>query len=219
MAEQDHWHEPSSRAPRADAARNRAAIIGAAGEVLAELGSGADVREIARRSGVGMGTLYRHFPSKEDLLDAVLHTEYVAWAHCARDHAAQQEDPMAALADFVQRAVWRQLKHRALRERYADSWSGPATECTVLLTPILDGILARGHRAGVFRQAVTPDDLLLLISSTAQSAWCSGAARPGLWQRLVQIYLDGLSAEHSTGLPPAGEVPQYSSPHTRSAKA
>lgn len=193
--------ESGPRAPRADAARNRAAIIGAAAEVLAEQGRGADVREIARRSGVGMGTLYRHFPTKEDLLTTVVHTEYVAWADCARKDVAAQEDPMLALTEFVDQAVCRQLQHRALRERYADSWSAPAAECTALLNPIIDGILARAERAGALRPGVTSDDLLLLISSTAQSAWSCEADRPGLWQRLVAIYLDGLRAGHTGQLP------------------
>ena len=76
-----------------DAIRNREAIIEAASEALAAQGTTVDVREIARRSGVGMGTLYRHFPKKEDLIQTVLRRDFSRWADSARQAAIEAETP------------------------------------------------------------------------------------------------------------------------------
>ena len=89
--------QPSKHSRRADAERNRAAIAEAAGAVFAEQGSAVDVREIARRSGVGMGTLYRHFPTKDELLATVLEEMLTSWLTTAHQTAAVTEDPPGRL--------------------------------------------------------------------------------------------------------------------------
>jgi AcrR family transcriptional regulator len=197
--------ETRQRVMRADAARNRAAIIDAASAVLAEHGSATDVREIARLSGVGMGTLYRHFPTKDDLLGTVLHQEFLAWAESARRTAASNEDPWTALAEFFDQALAYHAHHRAVMQCYADSWSVPTADCTLLLRPVIDELLARAHAAGVLRAGVTGADLALLLASLGQTVQlteqCRPQRQPQLWRRLLRISLDGLRAEHQEPLP------------------
>ena len=190
------------RAMRADATRNRAAIIDAATAVLAQQGSTVDVREIARRSGVGMGTLYRHFPTKADLLGTVLRQEFLAWAECARQTAASTEDPWAALTGFFDHALARHAHHRAMMERLAGDWSVPTADCTVALRPVIDELLARAQAAGALRVGVTGDDLSLLLATLGQAVALTGDCPPQL-RRLLYITLDGLRAQHDRPLPPA----------------
>jgi AcrR family transcriptional regulator len=192
---------------RVDAARNRAAIIDAATVVLAEQGSAVDVREIARRSGIGMGTLYRHFPTKEDLLGTVLRTMFLAWAQSARQAAAEAADPWTALTDFFERALTYHAHHRAMVEFLAGNWSVPTAECSVLLRPVIDDLLARAHAAGVLRPGVTGDDLSLLLASLGQTVQITERCRPEMWRRLLRVCLDGLRAEHREPLPPCPAPP------------
>jgi AcrR family transcriptional regulator len=195
--------DPGRRTMRADAARNRAAIINAATEVLAQQGSAVDVREIARCSGVGMGTLYRHFPTKDDLISTVLREGFLAWAESARQVAADTEDPWAALVDFFESTLIRHAHHRALMECFAGNWSVPTAECTLLLRPVIDELLIRAHAAGVLRVGVTGEDLSLLLVSLGQTVQLTERCRSQMWRRLLRISLDGLRADHHEPLPSA----------------
>ncbi len=196
--------DTSSRRPRrADAERNRAAIIEAATEVLAEQGSAVDVREIAQRSGVGMGTLYRHFPTKEDLLGTVLDREFTSWAGAAREAADSTDDPRAALEGFYEHALGTQACHRAVVEAYGHSWSGPSLDCTRLLHPVLDDLRVRAQDAGVLRADVTTGDLALLLATLSHTVQLVGQDRAWVWRRQLRIAFDGLRANHDTPLPTA----------------
>lgn len=193
---------PASRGIRADAARNRASILAAATEILAEHGGAVDVREIARRSGVGMGTLYRHFPTKDELLNTVLREEFVALADCATAEATCA-DPWQALTGFFERALQYQAGHRAAAECLAGTWSHPAAPCSAQLRPAIDRLLARAHAAGAVRRGVTGDDLALMLASLGQCVQMTERCRPGMWRRQLSICLDGLRPEHVEPLPSA----------------
>ena len=124
-------HATASPRPgrRADAERNRAAIIEAAGEVFAGCGGGVDVREIARRSGVGMGTLYRHFSTKDELLATVLEQQFNAWGLTdAHQQAVANQDPWQALVGFFEQLLDNQAGNRAVVENYAAT-GGPSAAC------------------------------------------------------------------------------------------
>jgi AcrR family transcriptional regulator len=180
------------RAPRVDAIRNRDAIVAAAAEVLAEQGTAVDVREIARRSGVGMGTLYRHFPKKEDLVHTVLRKDFSEWAESARRTAIDAEDPWAALTDFYQQALTGYARHRAIMEGIQQ------------LRLVIDELCARAGDAGLLRPGVTTDDLLLLLVSLGHAVQVTDECRPQMWNRLLRISLDGLRADHRGPLPAEG---------------
>ncbi|MEV6909145.1 helix-turn-helix domain-containing protein [Amycolatopsis sp. NPDC051071] len=192
-----------SRAPRVDAIRNREAIIEAAAEVLAEQGTAVDVREIARRGGVGMGTLYRHFPKKEDLIRTVLRKEFLAWADSARQAAIDTEDPWLALTDFYQEALTGCARHRAIMENFALTWSVPDLEGIQELRLVVELLCARAAAAGLLRPGVATEDLLLLLVSLGQAAQLTDERHPQMWTRLLCISLDGLRAVHDPLVVPA----------------
>lgn len=185
-----------ARPLRSDAARNRAEILRAATAVFALRGAEVDVREIARCAGVGMGTLYRHFPTKEELLDTVLREDFLAWTSDART-ATRGRDPWEALHAFMDDAVTRHTRHRAMLERFAHSWDTAAgDDCRREVLPVISELLAACHTAGVLRPGVGPDDLSLLLVGLGRIAELSEPTSPGLWRRHLQIALDGLRAGH-----------------------
>ncbi|ATY10467.1 TetR/AcrR family transcriptional regulator [Amycolatopsis sp. AA4] len=193
-------HTPARRrALRADAIRNREAIVEAAAEVMAEQGAAVDVREIARRSGVGMGTLYRHFPKKEDLVRTVLDQGFSQWAESARQAAIEAEDPWAALTDFYRQALSGCAQHRAIMESFALTWTDPDPTGIPKLRAVLEELRIRAE--GLLRPGVTTEDLVLLLISLGYAAQCTDADRPHLWNRVLQVSLDGLRAEHRDPLP------------------
>jgi AcrR family transcriptional regulator len=208
MAEAEPLNPARRRAPRADAVRNREAIVEAAAEVLAEQGAAVDVREIARRSGVGMGTLYRHFPKKEDLVRTVLRREFAEWAESARLAAIDAEDPWAALADFYQQALTGYARHRAIVENFALTWAEPDLEGIQQLRRVIERLCARATAAGLLRPGVTTDDLLLLLISLGHAVQLTDECRPHLWTRLLHISLDGLRPDHRAPLPADPDRPR-----------
>ena len=191
------------RLPRSDAVRNRASILRAASHAFAVQGSGVDVREIARCAGVGMGTLYRHFPTKDVLLETVLHEHFTEWTRTALD-TATTEDPAEALGAFLYDALERQANHRALVEQFAETWDtadGIAT-CRRELHPVIDDLVARCHQAGALRPGVTGEDISLLLVGLGRIAQLASVQeRPTLWRRALQIALDGLQPIHHEELP------------------
>ena len=191
---------PAKRGRRADAERNRAAILEAAAAVFAELGGAVDVREIARRSGVGMGTLYRHFPTKDDLLATVLEEQFTSWLTDAHRHASATEDPWQALTGFFEQLLHTQAGNRALVESYAAT-GGPTSSCAQRCFSFIDDLRTRCQDAGLLRPGVTTADLVLLSSSLSQTVQITGDGDPDRWRRLLRICLDGLSSRHTERLP------------------
>ncbi|ASQ92960.1 TetR/AcrR family transcriptional regulator [Streptomyces sp. 11-1-2] len=191
---------PVKRARRADAERNRAAIIEAAGTVFAEQGGTVDVREIARRSGVGMGTLYRHFPTKGDLLATVLEREFASWLTAAHQAAEATEGPWEALTGFFEQTLAHQAGNRALVESYTAT-GGPPRVCAEYRDAFIDELRTRCLNAGLLRAGVTTADLVLLSASLSQVVQATGDSRPGQWRRLLRISLDGLRARNTEPLP------------------
>lgn len=184
-----------------DAIRNREAIVEAAAEVLAEQGTAVDVREIARRGGVGMGTLYRHFPTKEELIHTVLRKDFSDWAESARQAAIDAQDPWAALTDFYEQALTGCVHHRAMMEKFALTWADPDLDGLQRLRVVIEELCARATAAELLRPGVTADDLLLLLASLGHAVQITDDCRPQLWRRLLRISLDGLRADQREPLP------------------
>lgn len=203
MTLDDHAAAAPKSGRRADAERNRAAIIEAAGGVFAECGGGVDVREIARRSGVGMGTLYRHFPTKDELLATVVEQQLDAWLTDAHQQALATEDPWQALADFFEQWLNTQAGNRAVVESYTTT-GGPSSSCVQRCYSVIDQLRTRCVDAGVLRPGVTTDDLFLLSGSLSQAVLTTAESHPGQWRRLLRISLDGLSSRNTEPLPEPG---------------
>jgi AcrR family transcriptional regulator len=188
---------------RKDAVRNREAIVVAARTAVLEHGCEVDVREIARRAGVGMGTLYRHFPAKEDLIAEVLHEHFAGWATAARAAAAATTDPWSALTGFFSSALEGGACRRALMDSVAlDRSDRRFDEETAELGAIMAELLARAQAGGLIRPGVTPEDLRLLLHGLGAIVKVTEKSRrPGAWRRTAQVALDGLRADHQEPLP------------------
>ena len=178
------------RRVRADAQRNIDALVEAAKAVFATSGVHAPVREIAERAGVGVGTVYRHFPHRSDLVTAIFRQEVDACADAAPVLAAEH-GPGEALARWLHRYTSFLAAKRGLA---AALHSGdPAFDALPAyfqqrLRPALGSLLASAAAAGEVRGDVEPDDLLQAVGSLCLSA----DEDPGHTRRMVALLIDGL---------------------------
>lgn len=198
----EHERRHRNGAVRADAARNRQLIIDSAAQIFAQHGAKADVREIAALAGVGMGTLYRHFPTKEKLLETVLEQDFFAWIHAARVAADTERDPGRALSNFLRDALGRQGRHRALSERFAASMEQPGDRdvCRQKLHPFMDELVLRCQHADLIRQDVTGEDISVLLMGLATIArLAEQQQRPELAVRALSTVLAGLDLRDGDG--------------------
>jgi AcrR family transcriptional regulator len=196
--------EETSPALRADAARNRLRILAAASDVFAERGLDASTAEIARRAGVGEATLFRRFPSKQDLVVAIL-AERIDAVIATAEECLTEPDPWLSVEHFLTALVERQVHDQGALDAVKD-------ECMTdpVLAPrrkrvmeVISRLLRRAQDAGVVRDDLTAPDIALL---TAAASSVSGIAFPGLradlWRRYLGIILDGIRPEGATKLRP-----------------
>jgi AcrR family transcriptional regulator len=151
------------RPVRSDARENQRRIVAAATAAFAESGD-ASLNEIARRAGVGPGTLYRHFPTREALIVAVYRQEIQALADLAPALLAEHPPVQALRLWLDQTARYGQLKYGASAVIHAATSAGLETEAYGLVIGAITALLAGGREAGLLRPDVDPDDFLLLIS-------------------------------------------------------
>jgi AcrR family transcriptional regulator len=181
----------AERRVRADAQRSLDALLHAAKEVFATSGVDAPVREIAEKAGVGLGTLYRHFPQRSDLIAAVLRREIDACADAAPILSAGPE-PFEALANWMQRyAAFIAAKRGLAKALHSgdpafDNLPGYFDQ---RLRPALRMLLETAVAAGEVRADVDADDLLGAVASLCMSAHNAG---PGRAERMVALLVDGL---------------------------
>jgi AcrR family transcriptional regulator len=186
---------PEARPLRADAERNRRRLLQAAGEVFRERGLDAGVAEIAQRAGVGRGTLFRNFPSKEDLIAAVVVDSMTEVAARGRT-LLEQPDAGAALFEFLDDIAGRQRADRALFEAIADTFlTNPdirAAHAEVL--GVLDELLSGAKRAGEVREDIGAGDVLLLLKGVCEVAGAYAHLDPGIVVRQLDFVRCALSA-------------------------
>jgi AcrR family transcriptional regulator len=194
-----------SRRMRADAARNSERIAGAAREVYAEVGPDATLDDIARRAGVGIATLYRHFPNKENLVRAALEQSIAEQLSPAIDEALRDDDARRGLVTLMEATLGMVAReHNTLA---AANNSGALT--AEVTAPIIDSLallIRRGQEAGLIRDDVVPDDTLRIMGMLASVLTSMDPESAG-WRRYVALVLDGLSPVGATPLPPA--VPMW----------
>jgi AcrR family transcriptional regulator len=181
---------PKSRPVRADAQRNIDALREAALTVFATSGVDAPVREIAAKAGVGIGTLYRHFPQRSDLIVAVFRQQVDACADAAADLMAEHT-PGEALALWLQRyADFIATKHGLAAALHSGdpAYSTLPTYFDTRLRPALQGLLDAAVNAREVRNDVAPDDLLSAVRSLCMSAHDDR----DYTRRMVALLADGL---------------------------
>jgi len=184
-------HEHTNRRVRADAQRNIDALLQSAMMVFATSGVDAPVREIAEKAGVGVGTVYRHFPQRSDLIVAVFRNEVDACADAAGDLSAKYE-PGEALARWMQRYVDFIANKRGLAAALGSGNPEYATLPAYFekrLNPVLRTLLETAAAAGEVRADVEPYDLL-----RAAASLCTGIHNGDskFTRQMVALLVDGL---------------------------
>ena len=177
---------------RADARRNRDAIVKAAKAIFARDGRAAQMDDIARRAKVGIGTVYRHFPTKEALLSALADDRFAQIAGFA-DDALAVEDPWDAVERFLRACAELQASDRALSQVLLEQpeLMVAAVGARHDLQEAMDRIVRRGQEAGVLRTDFQPFDVGMVTCGLA-----SLVHKPaGSWERLLALVLDGMRAD------------------------
>jgi AcrR family transcriptional regulator len=185
------YRERADRPVRADARRNIEALLKSAMAVFATSGVDAPVREIAEKAGVGVGTVYRHFPQRSDLIVAVFRQEVDACADAAAELAAEHE-PAEALARWMQRYVDFVAAKRGLAAALHSgdpAYEGLPAYFRTRLRPALQGLLESAAAAGAVRAGVEPADLLQAVASLCTPVHGGG---PEQTRRMVALLVDGL---------------------------
>jgi AcrR family transcriptional regulator len=188
---------PASERPlRRDAERNRQRILDAARVVFAERGLSGSHDDIAHEAGVGVGTVYRRFPKKEQLIDALFEARIEEIADHARA-AADHPDPWEALVVFLTRTQELQSEDRGLKEIVLGGARGAerAVAARALIAPLAARVLQRAKDAGVVRSDVELTDLPLIQLAIGTIAESSRDIAPDVWRRMMTLVLDGLRAE------------------------
>jgi AcrR family transcriptional regulator len=187
---------------RSDARRNRQAVLAAAEAELAANGLKTTIEAIAKRAGVGVGTVCRHFPTKQALIEAVLvsmYAELLADAEAALEHA----DAGAAFLQFFDSVSAFQGRHRALAEQMATDLALPASEepLKLALHAAISEIVTRAQAAGAVRDDIGPADVAMLFSGVAHATATVDSLAPTLRERYLHIILDGLRPAAAAPLP------------------
>ena len=191
----------ADRRVRADAQRNIGALLESAKAVFAASGVDAPVREIAEKAGVGVGTVYRHFPQRADLIAAVFRREIDACADAAPVLAAEY-GPFEALANWMQRYAAFVATKRGLAKALHSG--NPAFDALPAhfdqrLRPALRTLLESAAAAGEIRADFDADDILRAVASLCMSAHDD---RPDQARRMVALLVDGLRYGASPPAPP-----------------
>lgn len=169
---------------RADARRNLERVLDAAEQAFGASGPDASIDEIARLAGVGHGTVFRRFPSKDDLMFAVIE-RHVAEMQSIATEALAADDPGDAFFDFVHRVAELNMSTPGLHRCVVHCGNKPGA---AELERLVAKIVSRAQAAGAVRRDVQPADVQLLVRSALTSA------PPGQWRRYLDVVLDGLRA-------------------------
>jgi AcrR family transcriptional regulator len=196
---------PASERPlRRDAERNRLRILQAAREVFAGRGLDASLDQIAAHAGVGVGTVYRRFPDKDALIDALFEAR-IGEVAAAGQRALLASDPWEGLVGFLQRANALQARDRGLMQALL-SRGAERTECArEKIVPIATELVARAQQAGSLRADLDVFDLPLIDVMVSAIADMTREVSPELWQRALTIIIDGLATTRQTPTPLPGK--------------
>ncbi|MCW3043525.1 MAG: TetR family transcriptional regulator [Actinobacteria bacterium] len=190
--------EHPSRPQRADARRNRERVLAAAAELFAEEGCKVQIEQVAHRAGVGVGTVCRNFPTKVDLVDAVVTQGCELLLDEARA-ALDQADAGAALRRFFVRMADFQTTHRALAEEMSAAIPASAVPVKQALHEAVAELMEKAQGAGAIRSDIGAGDVTMLLSAISHATALTGD--PELRDRYISIVLDGLRPHDASPLP------------------
>ena len=185
----------SDRPLRRDAERNRQRILEAARDAFAEEGLGVTLDEIARRAGVGVGTVYRRFPGKEELIEALFEDVINAFVAVAEE-CLRIEDPWTGLVRFLERATEAHAVDRGFKEVALSGAHGleRIARARERLYPLATTLVERAQADGSLRSDLAATDVPLLQLMLGSLSECSRGVDPEIWRRYLGIVTDGLRA-------------------------
>ncbi|MEU7928276.1 helix-turn-helix domain-containing protein [Micromonospora sp. NPDC049801] len=190
----------STRPLRADAARNRRLLLAAAADEFAERGLDVSVADIARRAGLGKGTLFRHFATKDDLLAAIV-LDRIDALNAVGEQLLDAADPGAALLEFLTVAADQQRQRDLSFLQEAGELNTDVTRAREQMFRTVHELVDRAREHGAVRADVTGADVILLMCAPNYVTSYVPDAPPDLWQRYLAIIFDGLRPEGAHPLP------------------
>ena len=187
---------------RRDAERNRQHLLASAQELMAREGLGVSYEQIARAAGMGMGTVYRRFPDRDDLVDAVF-TEHIDTVVALAEQAAGHDDALEGITWFMTRQFELEAGNRALGEllRGGGQSSHLVEEGRARITPRVTALVERAVRAGQLPPTATAGDLVLVHLMVGGVMDATRGIDAGLWRRALATALGGLRVVDPPGPP------------------
>ena len=196
---------------RQDAERNRQRILAAAAEVFNERGLEVSLDEIARHAGVGVGTVYRRFRTKEELIEALFMDRLELIAAIA-DEALASPDPWSGLVSFMERMAETMAGNVGLRQMLMFATYGRDLVAVARQhnAPLIEQLVQRAQAAGQLRTDIRQTDIALLVLVLTETTQLAYAASPDIWRRYLTLILDGMrpAREGVTTLPVPALLPE-----------
>jgi len=189
-----------TRPLRADAARNRELLLAAAADEFAERGLDASVADIARRAGVGKGTVFRHFATKDDLIAAIV-LDRIDGLNAIGERLLTAPDPGAALLEFLTAAAQQRQQRDLSFLQGAGDVNTEMTRVRERMYQVIHALVDRAREHGAIREDITGTDVVLLMCAPNHVTSYLPNPAPDLWQRYLAIIFDGLRPEGAHPLP------------------
>jgi AcrR family transcriptional regulator len=184
------------RPMRKDAARNRTRVLDAARELFAEQGLGVTLNDVAHHAGVGVGTVYRRFPDKTQLIEEIFEQQ-IGDLLALMEEAVEDPDPWRGLTGFLESNLELQTRDRALREIIMGTPEGAQRvgQIRERMFPLGSELVQRAKDAGALRADFQPADLPILILMLTAVVDAARDVQPELWRRYLAVVIQGLRAD------------------------
>jgi len=198
----DDANANATRPLRRDAERNRQRILRAAGEIFTQRGLEASLDDVARHAGVGVATVYRRFPDKASLVDALFEQRVDALVSLA-EHAHGEPDPWEALVSFLEHAAETLSGDRGLRQllMFAANGHDRVDYARDRMKPAVDRLVKRAQAEGQVRKDLGATDIPVLEFMLGAVAEYAHNVRPTLWRRYLALMLDALRPDRDSFTP------------------
>lgn len=206
----------STRALRKDAAHNRELLLAAARELFAERGLGVTLNDVAHHAGVGVGTAYRRFANKEEVIDALFEEGLRDIAAVATE-ALEMTDAWEGLVGFLERSMQMQFGDRGLNQIMNDATLGDerVAEARTRIAPLITRLVTRAQEQGVVRPDLDQTDVIFIQVGLSAIMNQSRAIEPDLYRRYLVAFLDGIRTDRGRLTP--FPVPALSAEQTHAA--
>jgi AcrR family transcriptional regulator len=191
---------PGEKRLRSDAERNRKRILLAAREVFAERGFAATLDDVAHHAGVGVGTVYRRFPTKEALAEAVFDGRLEEMVQLT-EHALEAPSAWDGFTEFLRVSTAQHAADRGLRDVALGAGFGTThfAKAGEQMKPLVARLVERAQAEGTLRADVTLEDLPMMLLMISEVAHHSEGVRPDVYQRYLELFIDGLRAKPENG--------------------